>query len=340
MKKLLLFLLMSLSLSAQEKLEVLLNDFPPQVIVENGKYKGFDVDLWHEIASRNNLDFEMKKADFSTIIPKVSEAKNTIAIGGITITPEREKKVDFSHHYLESDLSVVVNAAKSNFSYITAFLVKMLPTMSYLTLFIVICGHILWISERGRDAIHDSYFPGIFEGMWLSVTTMTTVGYGDYAPKRWSGRAVSFVIMIVGITFYGWAIANMSNIMITKDYLKDVTFEELRTSNFATKAGSTSEHYLRENGYKYTPINTTKEAFFELYNDNVDAVLFDQPVLKYYLQNDKDNELQLLNEGVKKQFYGIVMPHGFKLREQINQTLLEIREDGTYQKLYEKWFGT
>ena len=61
---------------------------------------------------------------------------------------------------------------------------------------------IITVGKKGRDAINDQYIPGIFEGMWLSVTTMTTVGYGDYAPKRWSGRAVSFVIMIVGITFY------------------------------------------------------------------------------------------------------------------------------------------
>ncbi len=342
MKKLiiLLFCLIGSSTEAQEKLRVLVNDFPPLVIEENGRFEGFDIDLWYEIAKRIHVDFEYKKVEFQKIIKIVSQADNTIGIGGITITAEREKDIDFSHHYMVSDLSIVVDAGSTNFSYIKAFIIKMLPTMSYLGIFILICGHILWFSEKGRDAINDRYFPGIFEGMWLSVTTMTTVGYGDYAPKRWSGRAVSCVIMIVGITFYGWAIANMSNIMITQEYLKDLTFEALQSSKFSTKKGSTSQSFLEDNGCHYIQTNSTKEAFFELYNKNVDAVIFDQPVLKYYLQKNTDSSLHLLNNGVKRQYYGIIMPTNYSMREKINQALLEIREDGTYETIYEKWFGS
>ena len=166
--------------SGQEKIKVLVNDFSPLVIVENGKYKGFDIDLWEEIANRNKFEYEFVQKDFSEIIPMVSQSKNNVALGGITITSEREKLVDFSHQYMVSDLSVLVNSEQDSFSYITAFFVKMLPTMSLLAIFIVVCGHLLWFSEKGRDAINDQYIPGIFEGMWLSVTTMTTVGYGDY----------------------------------------------------------------------------------------------------------------------------------------------------------------
>lgn len=340
MKKLIIILACLLSgLGAQEKITVLVNDFPPLVIEDNGKFKGFDIDLWNEISKRINVEFIYKYTVFDKIIPTVAESANTIALGGITITSEREKIIDFSHQYMVSDLSVMVNAENSNFSYVKAFLVKMLPTMSYLFIFIVVCGHILWLSERGRDAIHDSYFPGVFEGMWLSVTTMTTVGYGDYAPKKWSGRAVSCLIMIVGITFYGWAIANMSNIMINQDYLKDATFEDLRSSRFSTKKGSTSQQFLSDSSYQHVGTNSTKEAFFELYNKNVDAVLFDRPVLKYYLQNNNNDGLQILDCAVKKQYYGIVMPPKYSKAEEINQAILSIREDGTYKQLYEKWFG-
>ena len=126
MKKLiiLLFCLIGSSTEAQEKLRVLVNDFPPLVIEENGRFEGFDIDLWYEIAKRIHVDFEYKKVEFQKIIKIVSQPDNTIGIGGITITAEREKDIDFSHHYMVSDLSIVVDAGSTNFSYINAFIIK------------------------------------------------------------------------------------------------------------------------------------------------------------------------------------------------------------------------
>jgi polar amino acid transport system substrate-binding protein len=37
--------------------------------------------------------------------------------------------------------------------------------------------------------------------------------------------------------------------------------------------------------------------------------------------------------------YGIALPTGSPLIEPINQSLLKLRENGTYATLYRKWFG-
>jgi polar amino acid transport system substrate-binding protein len=34
----------------------------------------------------------------------------------------------------------------------------------------------------------------------------------------------------------------------------------------------------------------------------------------------------------------MVFPRNSAIRKQVNVTLLALREDGTYQKLYDKWF--
>ncbi len=36
--------------------------------------------------------------------------------------------------------------------------------------------------------------------------------------------------------------------------------------------------------------------------------------------------------------YGIALPLGSPWRKRVNAALLQMREDGTYQRLYEKWF--
>ncbi len=37
--------------------------------------------------------------------------------------------------------------------------------------------------------------------------------------------------------------------------------------------------------------------------------------------------------------YGIVFPTNSPLRKQVNEALLALREDGTYEDIYNKWFG-
>lgn len=40
-----------------------------------------------------------------------------------------------------------------------------------------------------------------WDGVWWAITTVTTVGYGDYAPKTDAGRALAVAVMVIGIGF-------------------------------------------------------------------------------------------------------------------------------------------
>lgn len=40
-----------------------------------------------------------------------------------------------------------------------------------------------------------------WDGVWWAMTTVTTVGYGDYAPKTDAGRLLAVAVMLVGIGF-------------------------------------------------------------------------------------------------------------------------------------------
>lgn len=38
----------------------------------------------------------------------------------------------------------------------------------------------------------------LFESVWITMTTVTTVGYGDYAPQTWIGRLSTILVLFVG----------------------------------------------------------------------------------------------------------------------------------------------
>ena len=61
------------------------------------------------------------------------------------------------------------------------------------TIIITIAGGV------GIWALDHKEYPTIGEGMWWSVQTITTVGYGDNVPSRTEGRLIASAIMIAGI---------------------------------------------------------------------------------------------------------------------------------------------
>lgn len=90
-------------------------------------------------------------------------------------------------------------------------IVGALQKENLLTLFLIIIG-IVFISS-----VAITYFePNIsfVSGIWWSIVTLTTVGYGDISPATPGGRAVAAIIMFFGIGILGMLSANLATIMI------------------------------------------------------------------------------------------------------------------------------
>ena len=82
--------------------------YPP---FESGRapdYDGFDIDLTNEIATRLELEVEIKDTPFDTIFRDLAQGKFDMVASATTTTPEREKTVDFSDPYYNAEQSILV----------------------------------------------------------------------------------------------------------------------------------------------------------------------------------------------------------------------------------------
>jgi ABC-type amino acid transport substrate-binding protein len=70
----------------------------------------------------------------------------------------------------------------------------------------------------------------------------------------------------------------------------------------------------------------------------VDAVLNDFPVSAYRAKTGSGS-LEVVQTIPTGEQYGIAFPKDSELREPFDKALAEIKEDGTYAEIYEKWLG-
>ncbi len=79
-------------------------------------------------------------------------------------------------------------------------------------------------------------------------------------------------------------------------------------------------------------------AFTDLEKGRIDAVINDFPVSAYYAKGHPD--VKLVGKLFTKEQYGIALRKDeTDLKEAINKILKEIKSDGEYDQIFEKWFG-
>lgn len=86
--------------------------FPPfESYAANGKIVGFDADLVAEICKVTQHTCKLENAEFASLLPSLILGKYTAVIGGLGITPARQKIVNFSAPYYQDQIKFVSMAA-------------------------------------------------------------------------------------------------------------------------------------------------------------------------------------------------------------------------------------
>ncbi len=331
----------------KDNLKVAVSNFSPLIINENGKYVGFEIDIWEEITKNSGMNFQYEQKEFQEIIPSLIDKKVDVVLAGITINEKREKVIDFSHATLNSGLLVLVDKNRNKIDVVKSiiFFVRegykaIISPFLLVLLFLAVFSNLLWLAERSVKTFSHNYFPGIFEAAWLVICSMSTDSFGDYVPHTWMGRIITTGIIIGGVALFGLFIAQISAFITIKKIKGDIGgYRDLVNKKVATIKDSTSINALQKLGAKVFPTSNLQEACERLKNHEVDAVVFDAPVIEYFLKNEGGESFEIVGELFDKQNYGIALQSGSKLREKINQAFLLIKESGRYDIIYRKWFG-
>ena len=134
-------------------------------------------------------------------------------------------------------------------------------------------------------------------------------------------------------------------IVATTKANKISSYEDLKGKTLGVKNGTAAQTFLEENKNKYGFSIKTFDTGDLMYNSlaagSVNAVMDDEAVIQYAIQQGQDLSLDIPGEPIGS--FGFSVKKGSKyeyLVDDFNKALAEMKEDGTYEKIMNKWFGS
>ena len=130
-------------------------------------------------------------------------------------------------------------------------------------------------------------------------------------------------------------------VMVPKDNNDIKSIDDLKGKRIAVQIGTTGAFRAEKvEGAKVTAFNDNGSAVLEMKNGAADAVINDAPVLKYFLAQGGSEYAKTVGEVLNAEDYGIAVKKGNdKLAADINKALNELKQNGEFDKIYNKWFG-
>ena len=85
--------------------------------------------------------------------------------------------------------------------------------------------------------IEPGSFENIWNSLWWTIVTMTTVGYGDMAPSTLTGRLLAIIIMLSGIILVALITGTISSIFTTKRIMEGKGLGNITSKNHTLICG-------------------------------------------------------------------------------------------------------
>lgn len=308
---------------------------------------GVMIDVWQDLGGRLGVRTEFVKiSDFVSLLETTRQGKVDVALGPIAITEERERMIDLTHPVFHSGQRIAVRQRHDTgfLSAITSLVSwDLLNLFGLVVVLAVVSGHVLWLCERWRNthSFPASYPRGVWEAIWWISSTIVTGGCDDKHVDTAAGRAVAFGWMVGGIVLVA-AFTSALTATMTADRVTGVIRgpRDLAGRTVGCQQMAVTVQSVKQRGGIPQEFAMMTDALDALELGLVEAVVAESQTLMYLLGKRKTSDVRVVGPIFDPFDYGIGLPAGSPLREDLNTALLRMREDGTLERIRSEWFGT
>jgi len=328
--------------TARQNLRIGTKEIVPFVFLDDEVPYGYSVELWNRMADDLGFQTEwVRYGSVSELLDGLLAGQVDAAIAGISITAKRESQgIDFSYPFYRSGLQLMVRTGTAN--PMVSMVSGLFSWEFWKPLLLVLAtsagvGVLVWMVEHeNNEKFSSNPIDGIGQGIWFSIVTLGTFGYGDVTPNKLPGRIIAGLWM--GASFF--IVADfIASLTVGQMAASRISFDDLRGEKVGVADGTTAEEYVRSQPVKTAEFETLDEAIAALEAGDIEAVVHDYPTLKYIANRDADT-FELAGKPLTQEDYGVAFREDSEMAELVSQEILLLQEQGYMRSLREKWFGS
>ncbi|WP_186544746.1 ABC transporter substrate-binding protein [Synechococcus sp. ROS8604] len=322
---------------------------------EGGVWRGLAVDLWTQVAQRENLHYRLiQMPSIQSMLDATRVNELDVAVECINLSPNRLRVYQFSLPFQEDGQAFLV--ANDPFSLSRAFLAALLsPSLmrmvALLMLLLFVMSALVWwvedyssLAKCGRKGpLH----------RFIKVFTIILTGEGDAEIVDTSrGRAVLMA---------GYVVRNISSAVLvgflTVELVQEAqglasrrlsSFDELSAMRVGYKSGTVSEELLKELGMQLAdsspsskpgrvPIDSIRQSLVAVKEGRVNGVLADELQLRYLKAHAASSEIipVLAMSGIRPELQGFALSPDLdpETVKRINLAISQLKRNGLVQQL-------
>jgi len=303
--------------------------------------------VWEDLAKRIGVTTEyVRIATISELIAAAHAGTIDVALGPLAITEERERTLDLTHPVFHSGMRIgvrqkndggLLQAAESMLSW------RLLELVAAVLALAVVSGHLLWWFERGHNArsFPMEYPRGVFEAMWWIASTIITGGCDDKHVDGPLGRLIAFAWMVGGIGLIA-AFTSVLTATMTAERVTGLIHgpRDLSGRLVGVQRAAVTVGCVRQLGGIPEEYPTLRDAVQALDLGMVEAIVGETETLSFIIRESGKGRIKIVGPLFDEFDFGIALPNGSPIREDLNTAILRMREAGDIERIKDRWIGT
>ncbi|HXJ82771.1 MAG TPA: transporter substrate-binding domain-containing protein, partial [Candidatus Methylomirabilis sp.] len=205
----------------------------------------------------------------------------------------------------------------------------------------IIVGTAFWLAERrANPAFAGRKMSGWGTGIWLSVVTMTTVGYGDTTPRTVSGRVIAALWMFASIVLISIFTGTVATLLTLERLGPRVAgFEDLEHARVVAVTASAAAHFLEARQVPAQNLPDPEEALQALLDGRADAFVFDRALLASSIKQHPGLPIAIVPGIARLEYYAFALRPDEPLRRQINEVIARTLDTAAWRQVRFEYFG-
>ena len=283
------------------------SEFPPYATMQSaGVWGGDAVDLFRATARDMGCEVEFINLSPPEVLRALERKEidavamaltpNPLTASIMTLTPSfatSHISIAVFHDNLKGDLEVLLSSLTTP---------RQLRVYAVMTGLVLLFALLIWVLEHSKNQhFRGKRHEGIGSGLWWSITTLSTVGYGDKVPVSGLGRFFAATWMVLSLLLVAIFTATVTSSITAHDTsvevhgVHDLPRARVGVVEYGLAAGYVNDHFLPHVSYPHLSL-----AIDDLRAGSLDAVLADKHSLDRQLASVSDDRLTLLSKPVSK----------------------------------------